>query len=98
MSHPIHVITHIYVQPGKEAEAKTLLKELVAVTRAESGCLRYELLQNRVVPTEFVLVEEWQSEEVFNAHKTAPQVEEAMLEGAPFLTSPPDIRRYELVM
>jgi quinol monooxygenase YgiN len=97
MAQSVRVITHIQVQAGKEEEAVSLLKELVAATRTEAGCLRYELLQNSVVAAEFVLLEEWQSEEDFNHHMQTPQVQEALLEGEMFLVHPPDIRRYQLL-
>lgn len=98
MAPTIRVVTHITVHTGKEENAKTLLKELVAATRTEAGCIRYELLQSNIVSNEFALLEEWESEEAFNAHLNAPPVEEALLESRDILASPPDIRRYELVM
>lgn len=97
MANSIRIITTIHVQDGKEQEAITLLKELVVATRAEAGCLRYELLQSSVTETEFVLLEEWQDEDAFNQHMNTPQVQEALLEGGMFLTNPPDIRRYKLI-
>jgi len=97
MADPIRIITTIHVQDGKAQEAITLLKELVVATRAEAGCLRYELLQSSVIDTEFVLLEEWQNEEAFNQHMNTPQVQEALLEGGMFLIHPPDIQRYELI-
>lgn len=98
MAHSIRIITTIHVQDGKEQESITLLRELVIATRAEAGCLRYELLQSSVTATEFILLEEWQSEDAFSQHMSTPQVQEALLEGSIFLTSPPDIRRYELLL
>lgn len=98
MDPTIRVVTHITVRTGNEENAKTLLKELVAATRAETGCIRYELLQNSFVSNEFALIEEWDSEEAFNTHLNSPSVEEALLESRDILASPPDIRRYEWVM
>lgn len=98
MADSIRVITSIHVQEDKTEEAISLLKELVAATRSEAGCLRYELLQSSIIATEFVLLEEWQNEQVFNQHMNMPHVQEALLEGGMFLTSPPDIRRFEQIV
>lgn len=98
MSDAIRVVTHIHVQAGKAQEAITLLSELVMATRTETGCLRYELLQSSVVATEFVILEEWKSEEDINQHMQTPYVQEALLEGEMFLISPPDIQKYDLIV
>lgn len=98
MPQSIRVIAHVVALPGKEAEAKKLLMELVEATRTEAGCLRYELLQSSITPTEFVFVEEWESDTAFNQHMSSPHLEEAMLEGGRLLASPPDIRRYDWVL
>lgn len=69
--------------------------ELVEPTRAEAGCLRYELLQSSVAPTEFVVVEEWTDERAINQHLQSAHVEEAFLEGQSLFASPPEIRHYD---
>ncbi len=98
MPQSIRVIAHIVARPGKENEAKNLLMELVEVTRTEVGCLRYDLLQSSVKPTDFVFVEEWESDAAFNQHMSSAHVQEAMLEAEQFLATPPDIQRYEQVL
>jgi quinol monooxygenase YgiN len=98
MADSIRVVTHIQVQANKEQEAIQLLTELVMATRSDAGCLRYELLQSSVVATDFVILEEWKSEEDFNQHMQTPHVQEALLEGEMFLTSPPDIQKYDLIV
>ena len=47
---------------------------LVEPTRRESGCIQYELLQNQEDPTDFVFVEEWESEVRLNAHLDSPHI------------------------
>ena len=98
MADSIRVVTHIHVQSGKEEEAIALLKELVIATRAEAGCLHYELLQSSITATEFVILEEWKSEEDLNQHMQTPHVQEALWEGELFLVSPPDIQKYDLIV
>ena len=70
---------------------------LVEPTRRESGCIQYELLQNQEDPTDFVFVEEWESEVRLNAHLDSPHINGvgAKLDG--LLKAEPDIRLYRLL-
>jgi len=43
-----------------DKEEEELFCGLIEPTRKESGCISYELLQNRDDPTDFTFVEEWE--------------------------------------
>jgi quinol monooxygenase YgiN len=45
-----------------------VLLSAVGPTRAEPGCLTYDLHQSATDPTEFLFHENWASEEAFTAH------------------------------
>jgi quinol monooxygenase YgiN len=64
----VTVIVNIKVKPGLEERAKQVLLSAVAPTRAETGCLNYDLHQSASDPAEFLFYENWASEEAFNAH------------------------------
>jgi quinol monooxygenase YgiN len=64
----VTVIVNIKVKPGLEERAKQVLLRAVGPTRAETGCLTYDLHQSAGDPTEFLFHENWASEEAFNAH------------------------------
>ncbi|WP_088893479.1 putative quinol monooxygenase [Leptolyngbya ohadii] len=98
MADSIRVIAQVTAQPGKEAELKSLLLELLEPTRSESGCIRYELLQDATAPTHFAFVEEWESEAAMLQHLESTHVQEAFLEGESLIAAPLEIRRYTLVM
>jgi len=67
----VTVIAHIKVKPGLEEEAKRVLLGAVARTRAEAGCLNYDLHQSTSDPTEFLFHENWADEAAFKAHSTS---------------------------
>jgi quinol monooxygenase YgiN len=92
-----HIITRITALPGQEDKLKALLLELIEPTRQEAGCIRYNLLQSCVTPTEFTLLEEWESKELFEAHLDSAHVQEAFLEGGQLLVAPPEIRHYHFL-
>lgn len=93
----VHVVTRVTALPGKEEQIKTILLELMEPTRQEPGCISYKLLHSRVIPRDFVLMSEWESEEYVDQHLDSVHVQEAFLEGGRLLASPPDIRRYQLL-
>ena len=94
----IRVVAHVVALPGKQEEVKLALLDLVEPTRREQGCLIYELLQNQADASDFVFVEEWESETLLKAHLESPHMNEvdAKLDG--LLAAPPDIRLYRLLV
>ena len=71
----LRVITHLEAVSGTEEKSKSLLLELVELSRKQKGCLNYELLQNNFVETELILVSEWESKAAFLAHLNSDSVE-----------------------
>ncbi|MGK7950362.1 MAG: putative quinol monooxygenase [Xenococcaceae cyanobacterium] len=93
----LRVITRIEAVSGTEEELKSLLGELVELTRTETGCINYELLQNSSIETEFILLSEWESKTAFLAHLDSDSVETIFREDAELLAKAPDIRQYQLI-
>ena len=93
----VRVVARIVAQPDKVQELKALLLRLVEPTRAEEGCLRYELHQSDTDPADFVFLEEWINSAAIAAHMQSPHVLEALEKAASLLAAPPDIRRYHLI-
>jgi hypothetical protein len=52
----IHAIARLHARPDKTEELNALLASLLEPTREETGCIRFELWQNRESPTEFAIV------------------------------------------
>jgi quinol monooxygenase YgiN len=90
----VHVVAHIVARAGEERRVQTFLEKLIVPTRAEPGCLRYELFVNKENPGEFAFVEEYASDSAFQAHMDSKHVTAAIAEVVPLLGVPPDIRRY----
>lgn len=64
----IRVLVPCTVEPHHLPRALEVYRELAEATRAEEGCRAYDLLQDEVDPTRFVLAEEWDSHEHLAAH------------------------------
>ncbi len=93
----IRVVAHLQARPEKSAEVKRLLEGLVAPTRQETGCIAYELLETLDDPAKFTFVEEWASEDAFQAHLATEHIQVAIGSFPDLLAADLDIRTYRLV-
>ena len=73
----IVVVAAITACPGAEASLAEVLTTLVAPTRLEEGCLRYDLHQDTRNPATLVFLETWESREAHQAHMKTPHFLEA---------------------
>jgi quinol monooxygenase YgiN len=97
MTRPIHVVARFFANPSRLPDFEALAKGLLAPTRAEPGCVRYDLWQNRAAPTEFVMIEEWRSEADLDRHLETPHVAAAKARLPDLVTKPLEITRYDRV-
>lgn len=93
----IRVVAHLISKPDTIAETRAAVEAFVEPTRAEVGCITYELMVNNDDPTDFTFVEEWESDETLDAHLRSPHIAAFQSREADLLASPPDIRRYTLI-
>lgn len=78
------IIARIKAEPDRIALVKTELGKLIPITRAEAGCLQYDLHQDNEDPALFLFYENWESRESWQAHmgNTHLQAYKAATEGA----------------
>jgi quinol monooxygenase YgiN len=93
----LRVIARAKARPGKVNELLSVLNSLVEPTRKEPGCLSYKLLQNNEDPTDFTLIEEWQSNTALESHFATKHFKDALIKLPNLVAAEPDIRRYHLV-
>ncbi len=63
----INKLIRFTAKPGCSNDLLTLLRGLVAPSKVEPGCLKYELYQSR--SDRFILLESWQDQAALDAHK-----------------------------
>lgn len=73
----LDVIAVIEAKPGSESEVKAALQDLVTATRAEEGCISYDLKVAADKPTTFVTVEKWRSQADLDAHMQSAHIAKA---------------------
>lgn len=93
----IRVVAHLTSKPETIDETRSALEGFIDPTRAETGCIVYELMQNNDDPTDFTFVEEWASNETLDAHLASPHISAFKDRASDLLACDPDIRRYTLI-
>ncbi len=94
----VTVVAHVKARPGAEREVEEGLRALVAQSRAEKGCLSYDLHRSEDDPCLFLLYENWESEEALQDHLLTTHVQDALKEVAPLLTERADITRWKRIV
>jgi len=92
----IRVVARLTARADKIDALRSLLLGLLEPTRAESGCIRYELLHNLSDPADFTFVEEWTGEEALQAHFNTEHLLDARSRFPDLLAAEADIRTYTL--
>ena len=52
-------------------QLKNLLESMVSASRAEKGCLKYNIYQIESEPTRFIVIEAWEDENALDGHKNS---------------------------
>lgn len=70
------IVAHITAKAEKTELVKSELLKLVAPTRAEQGCINYDLHQDNDNPSFFLFFENWESRELWQAHMQSGHIAE----------------------
>jgi len=68
------IVADIVAHPDKTKFLKAALERLLPTTRAEEGCVQYDLHQDNENPAHFLIYENWESRDLWQAHMNAPHV------------------------
>jgi len=74
-SNPIIMTVSFQARPGKEAELREALTEVLTPTRQEDGCLFYDLHIAADDPSKFLFHESWASKAHHEAHDRTPHIQ-----------------------
>jgi quinol monooxygenase YgiN len=91
------VVAEMTAQPGKEEALRRKLTGFVEPTRAENGCVQYDLHIAEDNPGHFLFFEKWTSSEALDAHLAAPHIASVLPELGPILAQPPRISKFRQI-
>jgi len=72
------IVANIKAKADKIALVKSELEKLIETTRAESGCINYDLHQDNENPAHFLFFENWQSRELWQEHMNNQHLKDYM--------------------
>lgn len=78
------IVASIKVKEEKVDLVKSEMLKLIDITRAEKGCINYDLHQDNENPAHFLFYETWESHELWQEHMGNDHLKEYMVatEGA----------------
>jgi quinol monooxygenase YgiN len=74
------IVANIIAKADKVELVKTALLKLIEVTRAEEGCINYNLHQDNDNPAHFMFYENWHSRALWQAHMSNQHLQEYLAE------------------
>ena len=98
MNDSLTVIAHVRAKPGQESRVRQILEGLLAPTRAEAGCINYDLHQSQMDPALFVFYENWTSEAHLEAHSKSPHIQSLRKVAGEILAGPIEITKWQVVI
>ena len=79
MSHQkLTIVARILAKPEKRELVKKELLKLIDITRAEKGCINYDLHQDNENENLFLFFENWESRELWQIHMNNAHLAEYM--------------------
>ena len=68
------IVANIRANPDQVDRVKAELEKLVPITRAEKGCIHYDLHRDNDDPAHFMFYETWETRELWQTHMNAPHL------------------------
>ncbi len=93
----VTVVPTLKAKPGIEDTVRGAVEAVIGPTRAEPGCINYDLHQSNDNPTLFMLYENWTSEQDLDAHLAMPYLKDLVAKADDMLAEPVDIARFTMI-
>ena len=68
------IVANVHANSDQIDLVKAELEKLVPITRAEEGCIQYDLHRDNDNPAHFMFFEIWESRELWQTHMNAPHL------------------------
>jgi len=97
MSEQVTVIARARAKAGMEKRLREELQRVLAPTRAEAGCINYDLHESPADPRDFLFHETWVSADHLDAHLKSAHIK-ALFDALPALVEgPAEITTWKMV-
>lgn len=93
----VTVLARFRANAGMEEQLKQAVMACVAPTRAEAGCINYDLHQRVEDKGDLILYENWRSKEDLNEHLEMPYLQELKAKAEKLCSQPIEITLWEMI-
>lgn len=93
----VTVVVRLKAKPGLEAQVREELHNLLRPTRAEQGCLNFDMHQDLNDPGLFLFHENWLCEVDLQRHFKTPHITEWIKKAEGMLAEPMQLTRWQKV-
>lgn len=97
MSQPVTLNVHLQAALGQEAALAESLMALLSPTRAERGCINYDLHRNLQDPSKFMFYENWATQEALDQHIATPHIQAFLAKTATLLIQPMSLTTWQKI-
>jgi quinol monooxygenase YgiN len=91
------VVSHVDIGGGGKVDVPSMLTKLAEASRAEPGCLRFDVTQHTARGNHFTVVEVWVNQQALDRHAAAAHTKQYRDEVQPISGSPLDERVYRRI-
>lgn len=88
----IVVVARVRTDPEKRDALIRVGQAVAEASRRESGCIAYRLYEDTEQENEFVMIEEWESNDALQRHFATSHVRDFMKAMRATIVAPPDIK------
>jgi quinol monooxygenase YgiN len=93
----VTVLARFKAKKGKEEELKQAIMACVAPTRAEAGCINYDLHQLADDKGDLILYENWVSKKILEEHLEMPYLVKLKAQAGELCSEPIEITLWEMI-
>jgi quinol monooxygenase YgiN len=90
----VTVVAEMAAKPGREADLTQELLRMVEATRAEDGCVQYDLHVSTEHPGNFVFYENWTTQEALDLHAASAHLKAFGAKTGDLLMQPARVATY----
>jgi len=93
----VTVLARFKAKKGKEEELRQAIMACVAPTRAEAGCINYDLHQLADDKGDLILYENWVSKKILEEHLEMPYLVKLKAQAGELCAEPIEITLWEMI-
>jgi quinol monooxygenase YgiN len=92
----ILVTANMTVIAQKRDEFLAIVRDLIKSSQAENGCISYRIYEDPDMPSSFVFIEEWDSQQILDQHFQEPHFKAFSQQLDNFVAGEPQVKVYNV--